>query len=162
MSPRAHARANENKLEKVNPNFSSSVGDFGRLFLSETICLKIWSKSLPKMQKCHFQLTYVAQKRRCLSSLFYFSVGITNIIRSQDKDGRKTVQFNLHEEVTGPFFGFPSKVMMLKKVPMTMKEIQQTTRKSKLPTCPTCQPPSFTVGFNSIKNFVSSMQKTVK
>ena len=34
MSPLTHARANENKLEKVGPTFSSSVGDFGRLFLS--------------------------------------------------------------------------------------------------------------------------------
>ena len=31
MSPHTHARANENKLEKVGPSFSSSVGDFGRL-----------------------------------------------------------------------------------------------------------------------------------
>ena len=34
MSPHTHARANENKLEKVGPSFSSSVGDFGRLFPS--------------------------------------------------------------------------------------------------------------------------------
>ena len=34
MSPHTHARANENKLEKVGLSFSSSVGDFGRLFLS--------------------------------------------------------------------------------------------------------------------------------
>ena len=34
MSPHTHARANENKLEKVGPSFSSSVGDFGGLFLS--------------------------------------------------------------------------------------------------------------------------------
>ena len=34
MSPHTHARANNNKLEKVGPSFSSSVGDFGRLFLS--------------------------------------------------------------------------------------------------------------------------------
>ena len=34
VSPHTHARANENKLEKVDPSFSSSVGDFGRLFLS--------------------------------------------------------------------------------------------------------------------------------
>ena len=34
MSPHTHARANENKLEKVRPCFSSSVGDFGRLFSS--------------------------------------------------------------------------------------------------------------------------------
>ena len=34
MSPHTHARANENKLEKVGPSFSSSVGDFGRVFLS--------------------------------------------------------------------------------------------------------------------------------
>ena len=34
MSPHTHARANENKLEKVGPTFSSCVGDFGRLFLS--------------------------------------------------------------------------------------------------------------------------------
>ena len=34
MSPHTHARATENKLEKVGPSFSSSVGDFGRLFLS--------------------------------------------------------------------------------------------------------------------------------
>ena len=34
MSPHTHARANENKLEKVGPTFASSVGDFGRLFLS--------------------------------------------------------------------------------------------------------------------------------
>ena len=42
MSPLAHAQANENKPEKVNPTFPSSVGDFGRLFLSETNCLKMW------------------------------------------------------------------------------------------------------------------------
>ena len=34
MSPHTHVRANENKLEKDNPTFSSCVGDFGRLFLS--------------------------------------------------------------------------------------------------------------------------------
>ena len=35
MSHHTHAPANyENKLEKVGPSFSSSVGDFGRLFLS--------------------------------------------------------------------------------------------------------------------------------
>ena len=51
MSPLAHALADENKLEKVNPTFSSSVGDFGGLFLSETICLKIWLKSRPKIDK---------------------------------------------------------------------------------------------------------------
>ena len=34
MSPHTHARANENRLEKVGPSFSSSVRDFGRLFLS--------------------------------------------------------------------------------------------------------------------------------
>ena len=34
MSPHTHARANGNKLEKVGQSFSSSVGDFGRLFLS--------------------------------------------------------------------------------------------------------------------------------
>ena len=34
MSPHTHARANKIKLEKVGPSFSSSVGDFGRLFLS--------------------------------------------------------------------------------------------------------------------------------
>ena len=34
MSPHTHAQANENKLEKVGPTFSSCVGDFGRLFLS--------------------------------------------------------------------------------------------------------------------------------
>ena len=34
MSPHTHARANENKLEKDSPTFSSCVGDFGRLFLS--------------------------------------------------------------------------------------------------------------------------------
>jgi len=34
FSPPAHARANEDKLENVGPTFSSSVGDFGRLFLS--------------------------------------------------------------------------------------------------------------------------------
>ena len=34
MSPHTHARANENKLEKVGPSFSSSVGDFKRLFSS--------------------------------------------------------------------------------------------------------------------------------
>ena len=62
-------------------------------------------------------------KRRCLRSLFYFSVGITNIIRSQDKDGRKTVQFDLHEEVPGPLFGYPSKVHV--EVTMTVKEIQE-------------------------------------
>ena len=50
-------------------------------------------------------------------------MGITNIIRSQDKDGRKTVQFNLHEEVPGPLFGYPSKVHA--EVPMTVKEMQE-------------------------------------
>ena len=34
MLPHTHARANENKLEKVGPTFSISVGDFGRMFLS--------------------------------------------------------------------------------------------------------------------------------
>ena len=34
MSPNTHGRANENKLEKDSPTFSSCVGDFGRLFLS--------------------------------------------------------------------------------------------------------------------------------
>ena len=34
MSPHTYARANENKLEKIGASFSSSVGDFGRLFLS--------------------------------------------------------------------------------------------------------------------------------
>ena len=34
MSPHTHARANESKLDKVGVSFSSSVGDFGRLFLS--------------------------------------------------------------------------------------------------------------------------------
>ena len=34
MSPNMHARANEDKLEKDGPTFSSCVGDFGRLFLS--------------------------------------------------------------------------------------------------------------------------------
>ena len=34
MPPHTHARANQNKLEKVGPSFSSSVADFGRLFLS--------------------------------------------------------------------------------------------------------------------------------
>ena len=34
VSPVAHARANENKVEKGGPKFSSSVRDFGRLFLS--------------------------------------------------------------------------------------------------------------------------------
>ena len=34
MSPHTHARTNENKLEKVGQSFSSSVGDFARLFLS--------------------------------------------------------------------------------------------------------------------------------
>ena len=51
MSPLAHAQANENKPEKVNPTFSSFVGDFGRLFLSETNCLKMWSKPRPKIDK---------------------------------------------------------------------------------------------------------------
>ena len=50
-------------------------------------------------------------------------MGITNIIRSQDKDGRKTVQFNLHEEVPGPLFGYPSKVHA--EVPMAVKEMQE-------------------------------------
>ena len=34
MSLHTHARANENKLEKVGLSFSSSVEDFGRLFVS--------------------------------------------------------------------------------------------------------------------------------
>ena len=37
MSPMAHALASENKLEKDGPSFSSSVGDFGRLFLAVEI-----------------------------------------------------------------------------------------------------------------------------
>ena len=32
MSHNTHARANENKIEKDGPTFSSCVGDFGRLF----------------------------------------------------------------------------------------------------------------------------------
>ena len=35
MSPPTHARADENKLEKVGPTFSSSVGDFGRLYYAK-------------------------------------------------------------------------------------------------------------------------------
>ena len=38
MSPHTHARANENKLEKVGPSFSSSVGDF--------ICLNLSHRSI--------------------------------------------------------------------------------------------------------------------
>ena len=34
LSPPEDARAKEDKLENVGPTFSSSVGDFGRLFLS--------------------------------------------------------------------------------------------------------------------------------
>ena len=34
MSPLVHVQANENKLEKVGPTFSSSVRDFGGMFLS--------------------------------------------------------------------------------------------------------------------------------
>ena len=37
MSAVAHALASENKLEKDGPSFSSSVGDFGRLFLAVEI-----------------------------------------------------------------------------------------------------------------------------
>ena len=37
MSPVAHALASENKLEKDGQSFSSSVGDFGRLFLAVEI-----------------------------------------------------------------------------------------------------------------------------
>ena len=38
MSPVAHALTSENKLEKDSgPSFSSSVGDFGRLFLAVEI-----------------------------------------------------------------------------------------------------------------------------
>jgi len=37
MSTVAHALASENKLEKDGPSFSSSVGDFGRLFLAVEI-----------------------------------------------------------------------------------------------------------------------------
>ena len=124
MSPLAHAQANENKPEKVNPTFSSFVGDFGRpVFIWDELPENVVKITPQDWQKGHFQLTCIAQKRRCLSSHFYFSVGITNIIRSQDKDGRKTVQSNLHEEVPGPFFGYPSKVHA--EVPMTVKEIQR-------------------------------------
>ena len=105
-------------LKKSTRLFQVLSEIFGRLFLSETICLKIWSKSRPRIAK---RLLLVDV--RCLSSPFYFSVGITNIIRSQDKHGRKTVQFDLHEEVPGPFFGYPSKVHV--EVPMTVKEIQE-------------------------------------
>ena len=37
MSPVAHALASENKLQKGGPSFSSSVRDFGRLFLAVEI-----------------------------------------------------------------------------------------------------------------------------
>ena len=37
MSPVAHALASENKVEKDGPSFSSSVGDFGGLFLAVEI-----------------------------------------------------------------------------------------------------------------------------
>ena len=37
MSHNTHARANENKLEKDGPTFSSCGGDFGRLFLATLI-----------------------------------------------------------------------------------------------------------------------------
>ena len=37
MSPVAHALASENIIEKDGPSFSSSVADFGRLFLAVEI-----------------------------------------------------------------------------------------------------------------------------
>ena len=37
MSPVAHVLASENKLKKDGPSFTSSVGDFGRLFLAVEI-----------------------------------------------------------------------------------------------------------------------------
>ena len=53
----------------------------------------------------------------------YCSVDITDITRSQDKDGRKTVQFEMHEDVPVPFFGYPSKVHA--QVPLTVKELEE-------------------------------------
>ena len=84
---------------------------------------KFGQNHAPRLTKRPLPVDVHRSKRRCLSSLFYFSVGITNIIRSQDKDGRKTVQFDLHEEVPGPLFGYPSKVHV--EVTMTVKEIQE-------------------------------------
>ena len=44
---------------------------------------------------------------------------MTNIIRSQGKDGRKTVQFDMHEEVR--VLGFSSKF----QIQLTVKELQE-------------------------------------
>ena len=41
------------------------------LILIETICQKRFSKSRLRVQKVQFRLTYVAQKRRCLNTLFF-------------------------------------------------------------------------------------------
>ena len=53
----------------------------------ETISQNIWSKSLPKIANwVHFQLTCVAQKRRCLKSLRKIA-----IFRRERSDDRKCV-----------------------------------------------------------------------
>lgn len=44
---------------------------------------------------------------------------MTNIIRSQDKDGRKTVQFDMHEEMR--VLGISSKF----EIQLTVKELQE-------------------------------------
>ena len=41
------------------------------LILIETICQNSSSKSRLRVQKVQFRLTYVAQKRRCLNTLFF-------------------------------------------------------------------------------------------
>ena len=44
---------------------------------------------------------------------------MTNVIRSQDQDGRRTVQFDMHEE--GRFLGLTSKI----QIQLTVKEIEE-------------------------------------
>ena len=51
---------------------------------------------------------------------FHFSIGVTNIIRSQDDDGQSTVQFDIHEKLV--LLGF-AKVF---KFQLTVKEVQES------------------------------------
>ena len=58
MLPLTHARGNENKLEKVSLTFSSSVGDFGRLFL----CLNLVHRLL--VSKVLYKASFYGDYRR--------------------------------------------------------------------------------------------------
>lgn len=69
--------------------------------------------------QCNFMQYQSFTTYNCVCLPLNFSVGVTNIIRSRDKDGRKTVQFDMHEEMR--VLGISSKF----EIQLTVKELQE-------------------------------------